>query len=168
MKTTYFLTGFCLVITACSNQSFDVLSGSLSVNDPSVSDETLCLSAFTSEVKQPRSKIQKNILDEIIKRGITSEQCASYVVTKAGGVDSFCSDLNHGYVNGDSSRMPSFGNYITLSDMFSVAKELQINCNTKQFSQNYFSPSSQRSREESMRIWSDVGRAWGGVLGSKF
>lgn len=167
MKTTYFLIGLCLVITACSSQSFDILSGSLSVNDPSVSDETLCLSAFTSEVRQPRSKIQKNILDEIVKRGITSEQCASYVVTEAGGVDSFCSDLNYGYVNGDSSRMPSFGNHITLSDMFSVAKTLQINCNTKQFAEHYFSPSQQRAREQNSQTWQKVAETWGRVLGGK-
>ncbi len=125
---------FIFMTTGCSSfTSFDVINGTLAVDDKSVTDEILCLSAFTSEVKIPKSKIQQNILDELSKRKITPEQCSSFVVSNAGGVESFCSDFNKGYVNGEAAKMPSFGNYITLQDMFLVQKTLGIDCNTKQY-----------------------------------
>ena len=139
-----FLISSILTITSCSSFTSDnILSGDLSVSDTSVSDEILCLSAFTSEVKLPKSKIQQNIINEITKRNITPEQCSSYAVSKAGGVDSFCSDFNRGYVSGDSAKMTSFGHYITLQDMLSVQKSLGIDCNTKQYVQEY-----NRAREQ--------------------
>ncbi|HHW7448019.1 hypothetical protein [Pasteurella multocida] len=138
MKRNLLLCILSLTIASCSSFiSDDVIDGNIAVDDKNVSDEILCLSAFTSEVKIPKSKIQQDIIDELLKRGITAEQCSSYVVKNAGGVDKFCSDFNYGYVTGDSSRMPSFGNYITLQDMLSVQKTLNIDCNTKQYVKEY-------------------------------
>ena len=138
MKKTLLTSCALFTITSCSSfTSTDILIGELPVNDKSVSDEILCLTAFTSEVKIPKSQIQQNIIQEISRRNIRPEQCASYVVSKAGGVDSFCSDLNSGYVKGDSVRMPSFGNYITLQDMFAVKNTLGIDCNTNRYIEEY-------------------------------
>lgn len=138
MKKTLLISCALFTITSCSSfTSTDILIGELPVNDKSVSDEILCLTAFTSEVKIPKSQIQQNIIQEISRRNIRPEQCASYVVSKAGGVDSFCSDLNSGYVKGDSVRMPSFGNYITLQDMFAVKNTLGIDCNTNRYIEEY-------------------------------
>lgn len=138
MRKALSISSMLLIITSCSSfTSTDILVGELSVSDKSVSDEILCLTAFTSEVKIPKSKIQKNILDELKNRNITPEQCSSYVVSKARGIDSFCRDFNRGYVTGAATRMPSFGNYITLQDMFLVQKTLNINCNTKQYLMEY-------------------------------
>ncbi|WP_114891882.1 hypothetical protein [Haemophilus haemolyticus] len=138
MKKTLLISCVLLTITSCSSfTSTDILIGELPVNDKSVSDEILCLTAFTSEVKIPKSQIQQDIIKEISRRNIRLEQCASYVVSNAGGVNSFCSDLNSGYVKGDSVRMPSFGNYITLQDMFAVQNTLGIDCNTNRYIEEY-------------------------------
>lgn len=136
-------------ITSCTSFiSDDVIAGSRQVDDKSVTDEILCLSAFTSEVQIPKSKIQQNILNELNRRKITPEQCSSYVVSNAGGIESFCNDLNKGYVTGKIAMMPSFGNYITLQDMFSVQKVLGIDCKTKQHLDRY---NKVREEEEKLR-----------------
>ncbi|HDR1796651.1 hypothetical protein ACFGXD_05100 [Pasteurella multocida] len=138
MKKNLLFCALSMAVVSCSSfVSDDVIEGNIAVNDKKVSDEILCLSAFTSEVKIPKSKIQQDIINELSKRGITAEQCSSYVVKNAGGVDDFCSNFNYGYVTGKSSRMPSFGNHITLQDMLSVQKTLNIDCNTKQYVKEY-------------------------------
>lgn len=80
-----------------------------------------------------------------------------------GGVSNFCEHLNRNYVKGESTV---YG--ILLKDMMSIERDLSFGCNTRQYVEHYFSPSEQRAREQNMKIWSDVGRVWGGVLGSKF
>lgn len=150
-------------ITSCSSfTSTNILVGDLSVSDKSVSDEILCLTAFTSEVKIPKSKIQQDIINELSRRNITPEQCSSYAVSTAGGVGSFCSDFNKGYVNGESSRMTSFGHHITLQDMLSVQKNLGIDCNTKQYVKEYNRTQEQNNRvNESPTGSNDLSKAWG-------
>lgn len=161
--------GLCLLLTSCSSTAtYDLVNGKIEPNSEGITNEALCLSAFTSEVKNPSSRVQQKILNEITRRKITLEECSSYSVESAGGVDSFCSDFNHGYVKGESSRMISLGNFISLQDMLLVQQTLGINCNTQRFAQNYFSEEEQRSRAESRRVWNDAAQAWGRVLGSKF
>ncbi|MGC6342527.1 hypothetical protein ACNGTO_03900 [Bisgaard Taxon 45] len=157
MKRNLLLCALSLTMVSCSSFiSDDVIEGNIEVDSKKVSDEILCLSAFTSEVKIPKSKIQQNIINELSKRGITAEQCSSYVVKNAGGVDDFCSNFNYGYVTGKSSRMPSFGNHITLQDMLSVQKTLNIDCNTKQYVKEYTRADNQPSNTTPV----DFSKSW--------
>lgn len=153
MKKTLLISCALFTITSCSSfTSTDILIGELPVNDKSVSDEILCLTAFTSEVKIPKSQTQQNIIQEISRRNIRPEQCASYVVSNAGGIESFCNDLNKGYSAGKIAMMPSFGNYITLQDMFSVQKVLGIDCKTKQYLDIYNKAREAREAQEEEKL----------------
>lgn len=123
-----------ILTTACSLPvSSDIVSERIAVDSPEVSDKDLCLAALTSEVKAPKSKVQNEILRALVRKKITPEQCSSYAVAEAGGIDSFCSHFNYGYANGEASRMISFGNYASLQDMLSIQKNLGIDCNTAQY-----------------------------------
>ena len=87
---------FIFMTTGCSSfTSFDVINGTLAVDDKSVTDEILCLSAFTSEVKIPKSKIQQNILDVIDKtEDWVTEQLAAQGIQDVSEV--FLAEYNSG------------------------------------------------------------------------